>query len=107
MLPPKDRTSVDSNQPSIRQLLGRSPDRADSLVLAVWILKNPAWNGTIEGYLVCSGNPGDSIPLSDEELKDADPFIRDLVLTSREMAKERQEWEANERDWDDHYWGYG
>jgi hypothetical protein len=36
MLPPKDRSSAESAQVSIRQLLGRSPDRADSLVLAVW-----------------------------------------------------------------------
>jgi hypothetical protein len=36
MLSPKDRTSAESAQVSIRQLLGRSPDRADSLVLAVW-----------------------------------------------------------------------
>ena len=36
-LPPKDKKS-ETGEPSLRQLLGRSPDRADSLVLAVHAL---------------------------------------------------------------------
>ena len=38
-LPPKEHRTGGSHQgPSLRQLLGRSPDRADSLALAVWAL---------------------------------------------------------------------
>ncbi len=41
-LPPKDRTAANSGQLTLRSLLGRSPDRADSLVLAIEGLKrNP------------------------------------------------------------------
>lgn len=36
MLPPKDKKSRDSNVETIREMLGRSPDEADSLVLAVF-----------------------------------------------------------------------
>ena len=38
VLPPKSRSSAKPGQTSIEKLLGRSPDRADSLALAVWIL---------------------------------------------------------------------
>jgi hypothetical protein len=38
LLPPKSRSSARPGEISIEKLLGRSPDRADSLALAVWML---------------------------------------------------------------------
>ena len=38
-LPPKETATAHGS--SLRQLLGRSPDRADSLVLAIWALSRP------------------------------------------------------------------
>ena len=39
LLPPKEiRQSRNSQEKSIRQLLGRSPDRADSLAQAIWVM---------------------------------------------------------------------
>lgn len=37
-LPPKDKTNPDSKQQTIKEMLGRSPDHADSLVLAVYAM---------------------------------------------------------------------
>lgn len=39
VLPPKNPTSSNGAKPSVRKLLGRSPDRADSLALAIWVLE--------------------------------------------------------------------
>jgi len=40
MLPPKDNRHGREGAVTIKSLLGRSPDHADSLVLAVWAMKN-------------------------------------------------------------------
>lgn len=81
-LPPKARRPNQATKiPSIRDLLGRSPDRADSLVLAAWALRQPMAFG--DQPLLCSGDPEDAEPISDEELKEFPAFLRELVESSR------------------------
>lgn len=99
LLPPKNK-AANPNQTCIRQMLGRSPDRADSLALAAWMLDHAPWDGTIQGELICSFEPGDDIPLSDAEIEELDPFLKDLVLTSRQLDLERKDHRFH-RDWDD------
>jgi hypothetical protein len=90
LLPPKDRPSdrrVTST--SIRQLLGRSPDRADSLALAVWALRQP--QSFCDRPLLCSGEPGDREPLTKKEVQELPTFWRELVETHRSLRNERDE----------------
>jgi len=41
-LPPKDKPSPGYNGPTLKKMLGRSPDEADSLVMAVYGMLNPS-----------------------------------------------------------------
>jgi hypothetical protein len=89
LLPPKDpRTGGPGQTISLRQLLGRSPDRADSLVLAVWALSRPKPCYTIEGSIVAWPDPNRrrSDP-SAEELKTYHPLLRGIIEMSRERAR--------------------
>ena len=67
-LPPKDASSPQG--PSLRRLLGRSPDRADSLVLAAWVLSRP-WPQfpTYQGPVAYPPTRHRRRPLTEEELK--------------------------------------
>lgn len=40
-LPPKDKTNPHSKEQTLRDLIGRSPDEADSFVLAIWGVRKP------------------------------------------------------------------
>jgi hypothetical protein len=92
-LPPKDRISTNSTQTiTIRQLLGRSPDRADSLALAAWALRQPC--AFSSRPLICSGEPGDREPLTDQEVRELPKFLRELVETYRSLRDERDEEDA-------------
>lgn len=82
---------------SINKLLGRSPDRADSLVLAVWMLE---WRKRYPDYssyeFVCSG--ADDRPPTAEELENMDPFFRDLIecdLRDRRRYDVEVRWQRN------------
>jgi hypothetical protein len=89
MLPPKDRTSVESAQVSIRQLLGRSPDRADSLVLGVSGLRDDPYAYNDDDF-ICSGE--DPIEerrrLTNEEIEELPEWLKDIMKAHREMDNE-------------------
>jgi hypothetical protein len=97
LLPPKDRKSNQAiHQTTLRELLGRSPDRSDSLALAAWALRQPSPNWYRP--LICSGEDGDSGPFTADE-------ILELPCDLRELIEETNAW-ANERrlmfdQWDD------
>jgi hypothetical protein len=77
-LPPKERrTNQAAHIVSLRELLGRSPDRADSLALAAWALRQPStlWDHP----LICSSDFADDGPLSEDEIAELPPMLRDLV----------------------------
>lgn len=61
LLPPKEADSNGQRGPSLRQLLGRSPDRADSLVLAVWALGQYRGAPRIHGSLLAYPQPEDLV----------------------------------------------
>jgi len=85
-LPPKDpRPNQAAHIRSLRQILGRSPDRADSLALAAWALRKPA--SYYDGPLICSGEPGDDEPLTDEDIEELPAFLRELVEESSALAR--------------------
>jgi|GEM_PF-2074495 Terminase-like family. len=87
-LPPKDpRPNQATHIRSLRQILGRSPDRADSLALAAWALRKPA--SYYDGPLICSGDPGDDEPLTPEDIEELPAFFRELVEESNALAKDR------------------
>ncbi len=85
LLPPKDCSSSAAHRgPSLRQLLGRSPDRADSLALAVWALGRRAVAPTIKRPLLIYPGPEDLEPSSWRDETTAD-IVRRLC---REMDAE-------------------
>ncbi len=90
-LPPKDHNTAGPHQgPSIRQLLGRSPDRADSLVLAVWALEKWRVTRDYSDYdIAWCGN----IELTPEELAAMPDEMRELC---------EMEDEFGDKDWDDY-----
>lgn len=62
-LPPKERSSSgQTSEKTIRQLLGRSPDRADSLVLAVAVLAQGRWYPDDSDRVLYWGNEGELTP---------------------------------------------
>ena len=88
-LPPKDHNTAGPHQgPSIRQLLGRSPDRADSLVLAVWVLEK--WGATedISKRVIVYNYP----ELTPKEVDAMPDELRELL---------EMEDEFGDKDWDD------
>lgn len=87
-LPPKDHSAAGPHQgPSLRQLLGRSPDRADSLALAVWVLDR--WKG--------SGDPSshqmayDDSPLTPEEIAAMPDDLREIYEAYDEIYEDERE----------------
>jgi hypothetical protein len=99
-LPPKDRgRSKALGQVSIRELVGRSPDRADSLVLAIWVLSRPDLDH-LEGPLICSGEPGDADPFAPEEIHQLPDWLREIVECSRGEQQERHEDEVSDGPWE-------
>ncbi len=92
-LPPKNHDSSGSGKKTIRQLLGRSPDRADSLALAVWVLK------LIQGQVAYQGT-GHCSPGTPEEMKKR-PTIRQLA----DMRRHGRQLSFHERICTDEYWG--
>ncbi|MHC4404645.1 MAG: hypothetical protein ACYTG0_33755 [Planctomycetota bacterium] len=101
LLPPKDpRTRGPGQTTSLRQLLGRSPDRADSLVLAVWALSRPKPCYTIEGPIACWPDPkrGRSWP-SAAELKNYHPLLRDIIEMHLERARRHDRDDERGRWW--------
>ena len=85
------------HQTTLRELLGRSPDRADSLALAALALRQPS--AVWDRPLICSGEDGDSGPFTAEE-------ILELPADLRELIKETNAWATERRlifdQWDDH-----
>jgi len=74
------RTPGPQQGPSLRQLLGRSPDRADSLVLAVWVLRRPQRRiPTVNHPLVHTSSPNDARPLTEEQLQKFPEPLRGVI----------------------------
>jgi len=97
-LPPKDpRPNQAAHIRSLRQILGRSPDRADSLALAAWALRQPSsnWNHP----LICSGEPGDDEALTPEDIEELPPFLRELVEESNALARDPVTFGDARGDW--------
>ena len=95
LLPPKEHRAGSPHQgPSLRQLLGRSLDRADSLALAVWVFHTqrgvPDFSKTV---LAWGGD--DYSPLTPEEYAAMPDQMRKLL---------EQEDELNRQGWWDRYW---
>ena len=82
----------------MRQLLGRSPDRADSLVLAVWALHKSSWDRNFAQALLACWGPCDMTP---EEIADMPPELLEIIDVCDEMEREdRAEREEREDRWD-------
>jgi hypothetical protein len=95
-LPPKDHSAAGPHHgPSLHQLLGRSPDRADSLALAVWVLDK--WKGT--------GDPSsqnlayDNSPLTPEEIATMPTMLREICEMYDEMCEEARQRRYERRLW--------
>ena len=110
-LPPKDSTSARATgQRSLRQLLGRSPDRADSLVLGAC----GHWGSPRRVYdepLICSGEDPveERRPFTDEELEELPEEWRELVVEMRASGAEKRrqmQWMTTTGD-DRHYGAAG
>ena len=96
-LPPKERrTNQAVHQTSLRELLGRSPDRADSLALAAWALRQPS--ARMADPLICSSEDDERGPVTAEELADWAPELREIVEGSCESVAERELWDEDWRD---------
>ena len=91
LLPPKVHSSDDPDRgPSLRHLLGRSPDRADSLVLAVWMLHTYRGARDYSDYdLACD----DYSELTPKEIADMPDELRDIYDAYDEI--ERENWDRD------------
>jgi hypothetical protein len=104
-LPPKDHSTADPHQgPSLRQLLaGRSPDRADSLVLAVWALSRPRRRiPFVTGPAAYVPDPNEPEFLSNEQLQKFPEPLRGIV----EMYQDPK-YRIDGDDWDDGWATFG
>ena len=99
LLPPKDHSAAGPHQgPSLRQLLGRSPDRADSLVLAVWALHKSSRDRNFAEAPLAIWGPCDMTP---EEIADLPPELLEMYEGYDEMNREDEaEREEREDRWD-------
>lgn len=104
LLIPKDNSRA--GEPSIRKLLGRSPDRADSLALAVWALQRPVCNDWIVDDLICSGDvPYQELTEEDlKELDEIDPILAEIVRGVQADNRQRDLDEPDFNDWDRRYY---
>jgi hypothetical protein len=86
-LPPKNHSTADPHQgPSLRQLLGdRSPDRADSLVLAVWVL---AKCRNARNYSDCNLVCEDDSELTPEEIAAMPDELREICEACDDLNRE-------------------
>ena len=95
-LPPKEHSTAGPHQgPSLRQLLGRSPDRADSLALAVWAIdrcRNYLGDGDIIAY-------GDESELTPEEIANMPADVRELCECCDEPHCRYNRWDWRDDDW--------
>jgi hypothetical protein len=101
-LPPKESGRAGPHQgPSLRRLLGRSPDRADSLALAAWALSRPQPQYTFEGPLVLWPRPsGERARLTDEELEAFPEPYRGIIEMCRGRPRP-EPWDEWGSSWGD------
>ncbi len=97
MLPPKGGSSARPGETTIRQMLGRSPDEADSLVLAVWVLDKfkPRQDVPEDEY-----DYDDQTPLSPEEIANLPDHLRAIFDVSDEWEREYKQ----RKMWGDDDW---
>jgi hypothetical protein len=95
-LPPKTkRAGAPPGEISLRGLLGRSPDRADSLALAVWALAQRVYSPFVDVDPIAFYNEPDDPPLTRDEVETWQEPMRSIVLES--MDREAY------GNWDDDY----
>jgi hypothetical protein len=79
-LPPKHGTSSRAGEKTICQLLGRSPDRADSLVLAVWALdRSRLFSNHKEHVYWCED---DDVPMTAQDYAEMPEEMRGIFESS-------------------------
>ena len=97
-LPPKEHSTAGPHQgPSLRQLLGRSPDRADSLALAVWALERwrNTWGSTDGDIIVYE----DQSELTPEEIAEMPADMREIYECYDESVLRHNGWDCGDDDW--------
>ena len=95
-MPPKNHSSDQPGEKAIRQLLGRSPDRADSLALAVWALDRWKRCPDFSDYdLACE----DDSELTPEEIAAMPEELREICEMEDDLQREYRA-----RRWDDADW---
>ncbi len=99
VLPPKEAgRSGPQQEKSIRQLLGRSPDRADSLVLAVSAFD--IWKHFQDSSKHVYWDEADCIPLSPDEYDQMEPWLREIHEAQDEIDREWAQWRrGRDDDW--------
>ena len=95
LLPPKSRSSARPGELTIEKLLGRSPDRADSLVLAVWALDRDRGRPDHSAHVYYA--PDDYSPLTTDEVEAMPTEFKELFA----MYGELRSGYAEDRDRDD------
>lgn len=100
LLPPKERHSNHAvHQKSLRELLGRSPDRADSLALATWAIRQPSFR--LSDPLNCSEPDDNHGPITQDELAEFPADLRELVEGCVEAETDHELWADDWRTWRD------
>jgi hypothetical protein len=88
-LPPKSRSTGARNlrQKTIEEIIGRSPDRADALALAVWARDGerttiPRWEGPVAASFGEKKEPADedALPAHGEDPEDREPTLADRLF---------------------------
>jgi hypothetical protein len=87
ILPPKSRSSARPGEVSIEKLLGRSPDRADSLALAVWVLDRYAGRPDFSEYVFWDAD--DDTPLTADEVAAMPDELRGIYELYDELERNR------------------
>lgn len=105
-LTPKDNPAKNYKGETIRQKLGRSPDKGDAVVYLYHGVRAYqtalSWHDRFSGDILASGEDPveERRPFTDKELEELPDYLKELVTQSRLTEQDRKEWEDNER-WED------
>ena len=107
VLPPKSRSSARPGEMSIEKLLGRSPDRADSLALAVWVLERQRGRPDHSQHVYFCEE--DHRPLTQQEFDEMPADFQEIIRMEEELAREhecrfRRRFRHDDDDDDDDHW---
>lgn len=91
---------------TIRQKLGRSPDKGDAVAYLYHGVRAYqtalSWKDRFSGDILASGEDPEEErrPFTDDELEELPDYLKELVQQSRLTEEDRKEWELNE-GWED------